>query len=396
MRALLPGYARVLSPALLLLACSTPPDDGAPPSALTGTGDVQLAQWPGAPLHTSNGDLWFSTVQLGLLRFDGEAFTTYTTADGLPSNTIRDILELDGDLWVGTTGGVATLNLEQLDASAATPRFERQIDYAEQSPVKSMTPWGDSRDIWDVHRDSRGRTWITTMAGVYRWVDGRFERFPMPAVAEPGVHEFTPHMVYGVFEDRAGDLWFATDGAGAVRFDADLESSTVYTAATHGLAHDRVCDILQDASGAYWFGTSGGGVSRWSGVEGEPFTTHLQLAERSVHVGLGRVMELEHGADGAVWFGMAQQGGGAWRWRPEGATGGPAPSAADDATRAMFAPASHAPVANGAFTYFGSAHGLGGGIPSLDRDATGRVWFGTTEGVYSLDGDRFVHMGKAE
>ena len=370
-----------------------PGDGAAAASGLVGTGDLQLAQYPGAPFIASNGDLYFTTVLEGLLRYDGERFTSYTMADGLPSDMLRDLLEVDDELWVATTGGVAVFDGEA---------FRTLTEYAPVDVTYSMTEWGDHRDIWDLHVDRAGRTWATTMSGVFRLVEGRWERLELPVVAEPGAYEFTRRMVYGVYEDAAGDLWFQTDGAGVVRFAADLSASTVYTVATHGLVDDRVCDVLQDASGAYWFGTSGGGVSRWSGVEGEPFTAHLQLAERSMHVGLGRVMSIAEDAEGDVWFGMAQQGGGAWRWSAEGAAkaGGsegsamPAAGAGDALER--FVPASYADVAGGAFTYFGAEHGLGGAVPSIDVDREGRLWFGTTEGVYYKEGERFVHLGKGE
>ena len=368
-------------------------DEAVDAGGLAGTGDLQLAQYPGAPFIASNGDLYFTTVLEGLLRYDGERFTTYTMADGLPSNALRDILEVEGELWIATTGGVAVFDGEE---------FRTLTDYEPFDVSYSMTEWGDHRDIWDLHVDRAGRTWVTTMGGVFRLVEGRFERLAMPVEAEPGAFEFTRRMVYGVNEDTGGDLWFATDGAGAVRFDADLRASTVYTAAAHGLVDDRVCDVLQDASGAYWFGTSGGGVSRWSGVEGDPFTAHLQLAERSIHVGLGRVMSIVEDAAGDVWFGMAQQGGGAWRWSADGEAstftpedGAMAAEGAGDSLE-LFVPASYAEVAGGSFSYFGAEYGLGGAIPSIELDGEGRLWFGTTAGVYSLDGGRFVHLGKGE
>jgi PAS domain S-box-containing protein len=59
-----------------------------------------------------SGMLWVATAN-GLVRFDrqGETFTTYTQADGLPASSIHGILEdKDGNLWVSTAGGLSRFN----------------------------------------------------------------------------------------------------------------------------------------------------------------------------------------------------------------------------------------------------------------------------------------------
>jgi ligand-binding sensor domain-containing protein len=201
--------------------------------------------------------------------------------------------------------------------------------------------------------------WITTLDGVFRLDGTTFVPFPLP-VAAAGAFEFTPKMVYCISEDRDGDLWFGTDGAGAVRWDGT--DTHVYTAREHGLCSDRVSAILQDRRGDVWFGTSDGGVSRWDGTT---FTTHLRSPSFSRHTGWGRYLALFEDRTGAVWFGVASEGGGAWRW--DGA----------------------------AFRHFSEQDGLGtGAIPSIDEDRAGNLWFGTTAGVYRYDGERFVHFTK--
>jgi diguanylate cyclase (GGDEF)-like protein len=54
------------------------------------------------------GTVWVSTFGAGLVRWQGGQSKTYTTKDGLPSDVVRFAHEdRDGDLWIGTDGGLA-------------------------------------------------------------------------------------------------------------------------------------------------------------------------------------------------------------------------------------------------------------------------------------------------
>ncbi len=66
--------------------------------------------------------------------------------------------------------------------------------------------------------------------------------------------------VRDIFEDRDGNIWFATD-RGAQRYDG--LHWTTYTV-EDGLAHNRVTTVIQTRDGDMWFGTRGGGISRFA------------------------------------------------------------------------------------------------------------------------------------
>jgi ligand-binding sensor domain-containing protein len=54
----------------------------------------------------ADGVLWFGT-RGGVSRFDGETWTSYTTADGLVHDNVS-VVEVapDGAVWFGTEGGL--------------------------------------------------------------------------------------------------------------------------------------------------------------------------------------------------------------------------------------------------------------------------------------------------
>ncbi|MFT7669468.1 MAG: ligand-binding sensor domain-containing protein [Planctomycetota bacterium] len=320
----------------------------------TGNSPVQIAQYPSAPFEDSEGNLWFRTTVKGLIRYDGTEFVTFTTADGLASNMIRGVLE-DGDglLWIATGGGLCTYDGES---------FTTLTDYGDLTVTYGFTKEGNHRDVWEVIMDRHGKVWIATMDGVFRYDGTSFSPFPLPVSGAKGSFEFGPKMVYFIYEDKEGVLWFATDGAGAVSYDGT--SMVVYTAKDNGLCSDRVCNILQDGQGNYWFGTSDGGVSRY---DGESFTTFLRNNTFSESMGWGRVMGLLEDSAGDMWFGVAGIGRGAYRYDGE------------------------------RFQFYSKKDGLGGGhIASIREDRSGNLWFGCTGGVYRYDGESFVNFTKSD
>jgi hypothetical protein len=55
------------------------------------------------------GNIWIGT-NVGLVKFDGTIFTTYTTIDGLPSNTITCIESIGSQIYIGTQSGLSRFN----------------------------------------------------------------------------------------------------------------------------------------------------------------------------------------------------------------------------------------------------------------------------------------------
>ena len=105
--------------------------------------------------------------------------------------------------------------------------------------------------------------------------------------------------VHDVFEDRDGNIWFATTH-GAQRYDGTHWMT--YTT-EDGLAHNQVRTIIQTRDGAMWFGTRGGGISRLDGKTWTTYTTAEGLATNSIFW-----RGLLQARDGTLWAGFWNPG----------------------------------------------------------------------------------------
>ena len=136
--------------------------------------------------QTSDGYLWMGTNE-GLVRFDGNTFTTFnaTNTPELASNRIARLQEgPEGYLWVVTDQG----DLALYQAGRFT-RFEVKFEgmYAERDTV-----------------------WFGTKRGVWRYAEGRLEHYRQDVIDTP---------VTAIVRDRAGRLWVGTSKQGLYRLD---------------------------------------------------------------------------------------------------------------------------------------------------------------------------------
>lgn len=108
----------------------------------------------------------------------------WSTADGLPHNTVRAVLESrDGYLWLGTANGLARFD---------GVRF-KVFDAAN-------TPEMISDNVFSLFEDRQGTLWIRTLRGLIRRLNGRFE-FLSPT------NSVQPVPFGGMMEDKDGTIW---------------------------------------------------------------------------------------------------------------------------------------------------------------------------------------------
>lgn len=194
---------------------------------------------------TSTGAVWFGSNGSGASKLVGSTWTTYTTSQGLGSNTVKGIIEDHlGNIWFATTGGVTKY----------TGSTWTTYDTGDGLPVNDVKCVFEdiSNNIWvgtgggGVAKDN-GSSWTTYDDG-----DGLAQNF-----------------VQAITQDQGGDMWFAT-ADGVSRFNG-TSTWTTYTS-SNGLVSNgnEVISGCCDPDGNVWFGSKpgfgiGGGVSMYNG-----------------------------------------------------------------------------------------------------------------------------------
>src|SRR5262245_59953802 len=102
--------------------------------------------------------MWAATMGGGLLNIEGSEtdtprFVRYSTANGLTSDYVRCLTDLQGHLYLGTTVGV-----DRFHPGTGTVTHYTTADGLAQNEIQAA------------FRDRRGGLWFGTMAGVSRLV----------------------------------------------------------------------------------------------------------------------------------------------------------------------------------------------------------------------------------
>ncbi len=288
-----------------------------------------------------SGKLWFGTNGGGVSRYAPSAppgspgsFTSFTTAQGLANNVVKSIIEdKAGNIWFGTNGG----GISRYDASASPGASPAKNSGAKLITTFTTAQGLANNTVFSIVEDRAGNIWFGTDGGGLSRYDGRaFSTFST-------TQGLANNIVFSIAESKTGNLWFGTYGGGVSCYDG--KSFTNFTTA-QGLAHNVVYGIAEDHAGNIWFGTNGGGVTEYDGKAFTTFTTAQGVANNAVY-------SIAEDKAGCLWFGTG--GGGVSRYN------------------------------GNSFTTFTMAQGLANNtVLSITVDKTGNIWFGTQGGGVSL------------
>jgi ligand-binding sensor domain-containing protein/serine phosphatase RsbU (regulator of sigma subunit) len=185
--------------------------------------------------------------------------------------------------------GTGTLPPAEVKVSRGTavPTRAPMVTLAKDAQVKERNPLNFSSfgklqglnhgNVVQVMQDLSGQIWLASYGGGATRYDGhRFSHF----TEETGLCGNTLNCLAA---DRDGNMWFGSNGRGLSRHDGFRFST--YTAAD-GLGNDKVLSLLCDTRGRIWAGTgdgvtciTGDSLVRYTSAQGLPGTAVLTLSE---------------------------------------------------------------------------------------------------------------------
>jgi ligand-binding sensor domain-containing protein len=297
-----------------------------------------VSQYIRSIFQDSKGNLWFGTINDGVVKYDKKTLTYFSYPDGFINTSVFAINEdKNGNFWFGTDQG-----LYKYDGKV----FKNYSDHEGLNHIVISRK--------SILVDKSGIIWVGTDGGVYRYnpyadtTGGHcFSQFPLLSAMH----------VAGIMEDNGGNIWFATTDKGVFRYDGKL---MVNFNEKKKLSENYAGGIAQDLKGNMWF-TMKNGICKF---DGKSFTAY------TAKDGLG-------GID--FWGVFIEQSGIVWI------------TARGSTTR--FDPTIPLPNPK-AFTVFTVAEGLNCCVQSMFQDKSGNMWWGTGNGLYRFDGKRFYQVNK--
>ena len=203
------------------------------------------------------GELWIGTSGKGLYCFTDDKFLPITLRNGGLASDVRALCEdREGNLWLGTYGGglvrLQPRNVRVLDASVGLP----------------------NRPTVCLALNPQGRAWIGfDRGGLYVGTAEKFDRFAGEAAVD------LQNLVSSIALASDASLWVGTPGAGIYRVGNER---AIHYGTADGLSDNMVLSVAVDDANVLWVGTLSGGLNRIADGAVTHFGTDYGLPEQPI------------------------------------------------------------------------------------------------------------------
>lgn len=372
--------------------------------------------------QTTDGFLWIGT-NLGLQRFDGIRFTTWSPAMGerLPDPRIFSLTgSRDGSLWIGTGYSVSRWqNGRLINYPKLSGRIESIVDgddgavwLVRSQVTDGMGPLCRIKDeqlrcygmadkipfpsALQMEKGSSGELWIRGYTELCRWKAGSSDIY----FGTKSPHPETFASLRAVAAGRDGSVWAAIDQPKSAfqlqRFEHD--GWTTRTFPKIPVPDSEVTTLFVDRDDALWIGTGGHGIFRVLGEDVDHFGHSDGLSSDAV----GRFYQDREGnlwvvtSDGIDNFRDLKVLGYSVREGLSGAGPG-AVLAARDGTVWIANYRALDIVRDDKLSSIGDAQGLPGKyVTTIFEDHAGRIWVGIDNGLWSYSQGVFHPVRRAD
>ncbi len=323
--------------------------------------------------ETSDGRVWLGTRDAGLYYLrDGRVGVT----TGLPDRKINSLLATDNrELWIGTDNGVVRWDGTEFSAAAKSHALDH------------------TRGLVMI-RDRDSNIWVGAPDGLTR-IDGQGLSSLEKGESKSGRLASGP--VTALFEDREGNLWVGT------RQGIERLRDSVFTtyAASAGLPGKINGPVYVDAQGRTWFAPSQGGLY-WV-KENQVGRVENASLGKDVIYSIGGNNQSISGNQGELWIGrrgglsQLRYGDNSFATRTYTTVDGLAQNvifavhqARDGTVWAGTLSGGVSSFKNGTFKTYTTANGLGSNsITAILETSDGSMWFGTPNGLNVLSNGRW-------
>jgi len=274
-------------------------------------------------VQDASGFIWIGAIQ-GLARYDGYRIKTFvhspSDSNSLSHNWVKSLLIDDDDqLWVVTLKGLCRYIAEQ-------DHFDCIESLGDESSA------AEPPSFYSLYQDSQGAFWASTDQGI-KTLNPHTRQFKTapPAITKilPPIKDSEDNFVHEMEEDKLGNLWFALEGNGIVRYNRKNHGVTHFQHSNSqpgSLPANKIRELMIDSHGTLWVGSLGKGISRFD-PKSETFTPLAHSGSEKADT----VWEIMEDSDGLLWIG---DGTGVHLYDPktqefadynynEGAVGGP-------------------------------------------------------------------------
>ena len=265
-----------------------------------------------ATLQGRDGTLWIAT-NAGLQRRlepspDGKERFEYFPHDPndpttLPTNTIRNLFEdPDSDsIWVGTNEGLARFD----PVAGKADRFLVGADYpVSVENLNGRPPFAVGGVV-----GPNGYLWVGTLGGLTTLDRATGEVVRQYGLDPENPRGLSSLNLRGARVDREGDLWLGSD-SGVFRYSPETDDFDVFAhdpADPKSLGDNNIQVLQVGSSGTLWIGTFGGGVSSYSRSK-HKFSHYAADPQDPEGLGANEIFSLLLDSDGGLWVGT-QRGG---------------------------------------------------------------------------------------